>query len=476
MIAWLQNYFLRLSRFALFVVVLLVLVNPVVAAPLLPSFAPLVAELTPAVVNVNTEKRVAPRGGRGFDMPRHGSRDSFEDFFGRFFGQFDQGRRFQPRALKSLGSGFIISKDGYILTNNHVVEDADEIKVTLSDKKAYEARLVGRDEKTDLAVLKIDVDHDLPAVKLGDSSELEVGDWLIAIGNPFGLARTVTAGIVSARGRVIGSGPYDDFIQTDASINPGNSGGPLFNAEGEVVGINTAIVASGQGIGFAIPINMAKDLLPQLKTGKISRGRLGVHIQEVTSELAASFGLEEKHGAVISEVIEDSPASRADLQVGDIILAVDGLKVEEMRRLPRMVAAKKPGTKVKLKILRMGKVLEVDVVLDNLEGESSEDYSHSSGDRLDDLGLTVRQLTPELAARQRLPFDQGIIISRLDPDGRAADAGLQVGDIVLMVNNATLTTVRDFKTALQQGKTQPYIRFLVQRQQSRLFIVVKLGD
>jgi serine protease Do len=378
--------------------------------------------------------------------------------------------------LKSLGSGFIISEDGYILTNNHVVADADEIKVTLSDKKAYAARLVGRDEKTDLAVLKIDADHDLPTVKLGDSDKLEVGDWLIAIGNPFGLARTVTAGIVSARGRVIGSGPYDDFIQTDASINPGNSGGPLFNAEGKVVGINTAIVASGQGIGFAIPINMAKDLLPQLKTGKVSRGRLGVHIQEVTAELAASFGLEEKHGAVVSEVIDESPAARAGLQVGDIILAVDGEKVEEMRRLPRMVAAKKPGTKVSLKVLRMGKVLKIGVVLDDLEGENGEDYVLSSDDRLEDLGLTVRQLTPEIAARYRLSLDQGVVISRLDSDGRTADAGLQVGDVVLMINNASVATVKDFKSALQQGKAQPYIRFLVQRQQSRLFVVVKLGD
>ncbi|MBN2807878.1 MAG: DegQ family serine endoprotease [Deltaproteobacteria bacterium] len=452
-------------------------VNSVTAAPLLPSLAPLVTKLTPAVVNVNTEKRVALRGGRGFDFPGHGSRDTFEDFFGRFFGQFDRNSPgFSQQPVKSLGSGFIISDDGYILTNNHVVEDADAIKVTLSDKKAYDARVIGRDEKTDLAVLKIDADHDLPTVKLGDSSELEVGDWLIAIGNPFGLARTVTAGIVSARGRVIGSGPYDDFIQTDASINPGNSGGPLFNIKGEVVGINTAIVASGQGIGFAIPINMAKELLPQLKTGKVSRGRLGVHIQEVTSELAASFGLKEKQGAVVSEVIEDSPAARSGLQVGDIIMAVDGDKVEEMRRLPGMVAAKKPGTKVTLDVLRMGKMLQVEVVLDDLESDNGEEIAQSGDDRLDNLGLAVRQLTPELAARQRLSLEQGVIISRLDPEGRAADAGLKVGDVVLMVNNVAVETVKDFKTALKDGEKQPYMRFLVQRQQVRLFIVVKLGD
>lgn len=253
----------------------LLTVVPVVAMP--PSFAPLVTELTPAVVNINTEKKVTSRSGRGFDFPGHGSRDSFEDFFGRFFDQFDgRHRRSKPRAVKSLGSGFIISADGYILTNNHVVEDADAIKVTLSDKKVYDARLIGRDEKTDLAVLKIDVDHDLPAVKLGDSSRLEVGDWVIAIGNPFGLARTVTAGIVSARGRVIGSGPYDDFIQTDASINPGNSGGPLLNLDGEVIGINTAIIRSGQGIGFAIPSDLATGIIDQLTEQKtVSRGWMG---------------------------------------------------------------------------------------------------------------------------------------------------------------------------------------------------------
>ncbi len=449
--------------------------NLVSAAPMPPTFAPLVSKLTPAVVNINTEKHVKYRGRRGLDAPgRPGGRDPFEEFFGHFFDQYDRYSRSQ-RPVKSLGSGFIISADGYILTNNHVVQDADEIKITLSDKKVYNARLIGRDEKTDLAVLKIDADHDLPFVELGDSSKLKVGDWLIAIGNPFGLARTVTAGIVSARGRVIGSGPYDDFIQTDASINPGNSGGPLFNVNGEVVGINTAIVASGQGIGFAIPVNMAKDLLPQLKTGKVSRGRLGVHIQDVTPELAASFGLDEKQGAVISEVIAESPAARAGLKVGDIILAVDGKPVAEMHILPRMIAAKKPGTKVTLKVLRLGKILQVNVVLDDLEGGSGTEFSQSADDRLEGLGLTVRQLTPELAARQRLALEHGVIISRLDPDGRAADAGLQVGDIVLMVNNLKISTVKNFKQALQEGRKLPYLRFLVQRQQNRLFVVVNLG-
>ena len=301
------------------------------AVPAPSSFAPLVKTLTPAVVNINTTK-VVKSAGRSFNF--HGSpfpSDQFDEFFNRFFGQHPQ-RKFRQR---SLGSGFIISKDGYILTNNHVVEDADEVKVTLSDEKSYDAKIIGMDKRTDLAVLKINVDHDLPIVALGDSSKLEVGDWVIAIGNPFGLERTVTAGIVSARGRVIGSGPYDDFIQTDASINPGNSGGPLFNLRGEVVGINAAIVAGGQGIGFAIPVNMAKDLLPQLKSGKVSRGWLGVQIQKVTPELAESFHLDSEKGALVADVVEDSPADRAGIKTGDIILSFNGREVDSMRKLPR---------------------------------------------------------------------------------------------------------------------------------------------
>jgi len=468
----------RIPGIVLFFCLLFIIASPAAgrASSVPSSFAPLVKKLAPAVVNINTEKHVS---SRGFDIPGYGGRDPFDQFFERFFGgrQFDRYHRRHPRTsrpIKSLGSGFIISNDGYILTNNHVVEDADDIKVTLSDKKTYEARLVGRDEKTDLAVLKIDVDHDLPSVKLGDSGKLEVGDWVIAIGNPFGLARTVTAGIVSAKGRVIGSGPYDDFIQTDASINPGNSGGPLFNLAGEVIGINTAIVASGQGIGFAIPINMAKDLLPQLKKGKVSRGRLGIHIQEVTDELAASFGLKEKRGALVSDVIDDSPAARAGLKAGDIILAVDGRKIKEMRSLPRIIAAKKPGTRVRLEILRDGKTIDLDVVLDDLEADSGKlEYGPGGSGKLENLGFTVRQLTPELAQRLRLDIDQGVVISRVDPDGLAALAGLQSGDIILMVNNSEIKTIKDLQKVLRDSRKQPYLRFLVQRGQVRIFIGIK---
>ena len=442
------------------------------AVPAPSSFAPLVKNLTPAVVNINTTK-VVERRGRNFNF--HGSpfsnNDPFDEFFNRFFGQQPQ-RKFKQR---SLGSGFIISKDGYILTNNHVVEDADEVKVTLSDEKTYDAKIIGTDAKTDLAVLKIKVDHDLPIVPLGDSSKLRVGDWVIAIGNPFGLERTVTAGIVSARGRVIGSGPYDDFIQTDASINPGNSGGPLFNLQGEVVGINTAIVASGQGIGFAIPVNMAKDLLPQLKTGKVSRGWLGVQIQQVTPELAESFDLESEKGALVADVVEDSPADRAGLKTGDIILSFNGQEVDGMRKLPRLVAAVPPGTKVRMKVLRRGKVKKLKVVIAELKDEEMANGSPAEKGELDSLGMAVRQITPEFAGQHRLSRDSGVVISRIDPDGLAAEGGLHAGDIILQVNNSDIETVKDFRRAIKKAKKNKLVRFLVQRRNSRIFVVMRMN-
>jgi serine protease Do len=434
------------------------------------SFAPLVKTLTPAVVNINTTK-VVEHSGHPFGF--YGSpfqHDPFDEFFNRFFGQMPH-RKFKQR---SLGSGFIISADGFIITNNHVIEDADEIKVTLSDEKDYPARIIGTDVKTDLALLKIEVDHDLPVAELGDSDDLEVGDWVIAIGNPFGLERTVTAGIVSARGRVIGSGPYDDFIQTDASINPGNSGGPLFNLDGEVVGINTAIVASGQGIGFAIPVNMAKDLLPQLKTGKVSRGWLGVQIQKVTPELAESFGLKEETGALVADVVADSPAAKAGLKTGDIIIAFNGRPVDEMNDLPRMVAAVPPGEKVTVTFLRDGREKRVTVTLGELEkGEMAAAGGDDTG-VAEVLGLSVRQVTSEIAAYYHLSVEQGVVITDVDPDGLGAEGGLRPGDLLLQVNDEKIETVKDFQRAVEKAKQNKLIRFLVQRQHGRLFVVLRL--
>ncbi len=316
------------------------------------TLAPVVADVKPAVVNISTVQAVRQtrRGFRG--------QDPYEEFFGRFFGgPMPQ----ESRPQQSLGSGFIIDKDGYILTNLHVIGNADKIMVKLANEKEYEARLVGRDPRTDLALIKISARGDLPVVRLGDSDALQVGDWVLAIGNPFGLEQTVTAGIVSAKGRVIGDGPYDDFIQTDAAINPGNSGGPLFNTQGEVVGINTAIFSQSGGnigIGFAVPVNMAKSLLPQLKAkGRVSRGWLGVSIGPVTDEALKELKLQDTKGALVMEVVEQSPADRAGLQSGDVIIGFNGKEITRAQDLPRLVGATPLGKEVTLQVIREGRPL-----------------------------------------------------------------------------------------------------------------------
>lgn len=302
------------------------------------SFSQLAELAGPAVVNIRTEK-IIKDGGRVFrDYPGKpfGKNDPFHDFFDRFFGNSPQ----QEHKQRSLGSGFIIDKDGFIVTNNHVVENADKIKVKLKNGKEFDAEIVGKDPKTDLALIKIESTEDLPSLKAGDSDKLKVGEWVVAIGSPFGLEQTVTAGIVSAKGRVIGSGPYDDFIQTDASINPGNSGGPLLNMDGEVIGINTAIVASGQGIGFAIPINLAKRIVDQLKErGQVTRGWLGVSIQNISEGLAEYYGIEDSKGVLVAEVLPGSPAEEAGMKAKDIIFEVDDQKVETSRALSSLIAS-----------------------------------------------------------------------------------------------------------------------------------------
>ncbi len=326
------------------------------------SLAPLVAEVKPAVVNISTTQAVRqPR--RGFRGPFRGQ-EPYEDFFERFFGGPAPQ---EQRPQQSLGSGFIIDKDGYILTNNHVIENAGMVMVKLASEKEYEAKVVGRDPRTDLALIKVSARGDLPVVRLGDSDALQVGDYVLAIGNPFGLGQTVTAGIVSAKGRVIGQGPYDDFIQTDAAINPGNSGGPLFNTKGEVVGINAAIFSQSGGnigIGFAVPVNMAKGLLPQLKAkGRVSRGWLGVSIGPVTDEAAKELKLTDKKGALVMEVVEKSPADRAGLQQGDVVVGFDGKDVVGAQDLPRLVGNTPIGKEVSLRVIREGRPMDIKVTI-----------------------------------------------------------------------------------------------------------------
>ncbi len=424
----------------------------------------LVKAVTPAVVNISTTQVVK------FDHPQFrspmGPQDPFEQFFHNFFGRMPKEQK-----RRSLGSGFIISPDGYILTNNHVVEKADAITVTLLDKEDYKAKVIGTDPKTDIALIKIDAHRQLPFVKLGDSDKLEVGEWVIAIGNPFGLGHTVTAGIVSAKGRIIGSGPYDDFIQTDASINPGNSGGPLFNLQGEVEGINTAIIQGGQGIGFATPINLAKSILGQLKKGKVVRGWLGVYIQPLSPEVAQGLGIPGKQGALVSDVTKDGPAAKAGIRSGDVIVSYDGKDVKDQHDLPSMVAATSPGKKVDIKVYRDGKELTIPVTIAEMEGTKSERASAS--DLSKGLGLTVQDLTPAMAQRLGIKDVKGVIVTSVDGGSPADEAGFQEGDVVLRINQQPVPNTVEFSRLMKKFKSDKVVLFLVQRSEGRLFLAVK---
>ncbi|MBT0651859.1 DegQ family serine endoprotease [Geobacter luticola] len=434
-----------------------------------PDFIVLARELKPTVVNISTAKVITPQKRLKRPSPSPFGTDPFEDFFERFFEEMPQ----RPRKERSLGSGFIISKEGYILTNNHVVAGANEIKVKLADGRVFTGEIKGLDDKLDLALIKIDAKEQLPAAVLGDSDGIQVGEWVMAIGNPFGLAETVTAGIVSAKGRVIGSGPYDDFIQTDASINPGNSGGPLFNAQGEVIGINTAIVAGGQGIGFAIPVNMAKNIIPQLQEkGRVTRGWLGVSVQAITPDLAKSFGLSEaKIGALVTDVVKDSPADKGGLKPGDIILAFDGRQVHEMNELPRLVAGTTVGKKVSLKVLRNGKEENLTVVVERL-GDGEDGGVAATG--TDRLGMTVRELTRELAAQLGAKDMQGVVVAEVKPGSAAEDAGIAKGDIVREIDGTRIASVADYEKALTAHKKGTVMRLFLRRGDSSLFVALNV--
>lgn len=385
------------------------------------SFSKLVKKVEPTVVNISTTQIIKAQRPLPFDF--------FREFFGEdpFF--FDN----RPRSFQrqSLGSGVIISDDGYILTNNHVIKDANIIKVKLyGSKEEYDAKVVGKDSKIDIALLKIDTKKSLPYAPLGDSDALEVGDWVIAIGNPFGLSHTVTKGIVSAKGRVIGSGPYDDFIQTDAPINFGNSGGPLFNLNGEIVGINTAIISGGQGIGFAVPINMVKAILPQLKEGRIVRAWLGVRFQPVTKEIMESFGLESTDGALIAEVLKNSPAEKAGLKEGDIIIEVNGKRIEDSNNLPKIIALYQPDQKLDIVYIRDRKKHKVTVTL----GKTGETEEVSP--ILEKIGIKVAETK------------DGVIVEEVLPFSLAQSAGFSQGDYIIKVNNQKIESLESLTKIL----------------------------
>ncbi|GFO70389.1 peptidase [Geomonas limicola] len=433
-----------------------------------PNFAKLAEDLTPAVVNISSRKSAKAHLPQFPHQPNRQGRDPFEDFFDRFYRGIPE--HSQPQ--ESLGSGVIISAGGEILTNYHVIADADEITVRLSDHHHYKAKVLGTDDKLDVAVLKIEAKGPLHAAPLGDSDQTRVGEWVMAIGNPFGLERTVTAGIISAKGRVIGSGPYDDFLQTDASINPGNSGGPLIDGRGEVIGINTAIIASGQGIGFAIPIDLVKSILPQLQQGKkVTRGYLGVNVQTVTDDLANSFGLDEARGALVAEVVPGSPAEKAGLRAGDIILEFDGKAVRDMTELPRLVAGTAVGKTVQLKLLRDGKKTAKSVTLARLPAEGgtpSTEAGTSSG------GLAVQDLTPEYAESAGIPYQAGVVVTSVAPESTAQAAGIRVNDLIRQVNEKKVTTVQEYDAAMAHLKKGSTVRLLLKRKEASLFVAFTL--
>jgi serine protease Do len=378
-----------------------------------------------------------------------------------------------PQRQRSLGSGFIIDADGFILTNNHVVENAQKIVVKLADDQEYEAKVVGRDAKTDIAIIKINAKAALTAASLGDSDNLDVGEWVVAIGNPFGLDSTVTSGIVSAKGRHIGQGPYDNFIQTDASINPGNSGGPLINLRGEVIGINTAIFSrtgGNMGIGFAIPINLAKEVLPQLRgKGKVTRGYLGVLIQKVTPEIAESLGMDRGYGALVANVSKDGPADKAGVKVGDVIVEFDGKEVKDSGDLPIIVARTAVDKKIRMKVLRD----KTEVTLNVAVGELKDEEVVASAPEKGELGMTVQKLTPQLAENLGLDKTDGVVVTAVEPGSAADEAGIRRGDVIVEVDRKPVRGVEEYRKFIAGSRKGRGILFLVRRGESTLFLALK---
>lgn len=435
------------------------------------SFADIVKKAKPAVVNIKATKVVKRR----FSPFRWWFGDPFEEFWRRFFEGVPR-----ERVERSLGTGFIITEDGEVLTNYHVVANAEKIKVSLENGEEFQAKIIGTDKKTDIALLKIKNKKGFPHLPLGDSDKLRIGDWVIAIGNPFGLGHTVTAGIVSAKERVLGVGPYDSYIQTDAAINPGNSGGPLLNLKGEVVGINAMIyspsgIPQNIGIGFAIPINLARSLLPQLeKKGKVTRGWLGVYIQEITPEIAESMGLKEKKGALVSEVIKDSPAEKAGIKRGDVIIEFDGKNVKSSHDLPMIVASTPVGKKVKVKVIRDKKFKELTVKVGEMPEEGGEVVAKAESEIEEKIGIRVQNITKDIAESLGLKRSEGVIVTEVVPGSPAEDAGIVRGDVILEIDRKPVRNVNDFRLRMSDALKKKLVLFLIKRENATIYIAIRL--
>ncbi|MGC2855734.1 DegQ family serine endoprotease [Novispirillum sp. DQ9] len=457
------------------------------------GFADLAERLQPAVVNVSTTQTISAE--RGPEMPQFPPGSPFEEFFKDFFdrhgnGGAPNGAPLPPRRATSLGSGFIVDPSGLVVTNNHVIQDADEISIILQDDTVLQAELVGRDSKTDLALLRVKTDRKLPYVQFGDSDAARVGDWVMAIGNPFGLGGSVTAGIISAKTRDIQAGPYDSFIQTDASINRGNSGGPLFNMRGEVIGINTAIFSptgGSVGIGFAVPANLAKQVLADLKEyGRTRRGWLGVRIQSVTDEIAESLGMKSSQGALVASVQPDSPAQAAGIRPGDVITAFNNSPVTEMRRLPAIVAETEIGKTVPVSVWRDGRAQTLEVTVAEMEEEEEQAAAEAPPPRsgteqtaIAPLGLSVTPLTPEL--RERFGLEEGargVVVTTVATNGPAAEKGISAGDVVVEVNQTPVSSAQEIRQQLDKAKEagRRSVLLLVQSSAGMRFVAINVTE
>ncbi|MCP4766003.1 MAG: DegQ family serine endoprotease [Gammaproteobacteria bacterium] len=471
-----MSYLSRRINRLVFVVLLSL---PLMVQAALPDFVTIVDSAKDSVVNISTRMKAKTSSSKEYDLPELPEGSPFGELFEKFFEHDEQERR--GREAQSLGSGFIISEDGYILTNHHVIAGADEVIVRMSNRKEYLAKIIGSDEASDIAVIKVEADDDLPVLTFGDSDELKVGEWVLAIGSPFGFDHSVTAGIVSAKGRSLPSDNYVPFIQTDVAINPGNSGGPLFNLDGEVIGINSQIYSRTggfMGLSFAIPIEMAVDVASQIKeTGSVSRGWLGVLIQEVTRELAESFGMENPHGALVAKVLADSPADAAGLQVGDVIVEFNGKQVMRSSGLPPLVGRAKVGAEAQVTVIRDKKERKIGVTIAELPTTITQAAYTPEGDEIMEdtaLGMKVEELSSD--ARKRLKIKGGVQVVDVDQSGPASEAGIQKGDVIVMIDNKAIESIDEFEAVtdgLQSGKS---VALLVQRRAGPVFLAIRPED
>ena len=460
------------------IVFVVVLSLPLAAQAALPDFTRIVDEAKDSVVNISTKTRAKSSSAREYNIPELPEGSPFGELFEKFFDrdEIERGRR----DAQSLGSGFIISADGYILTNHHVIAGADEVIVRMANRKEFIAKIIGSDEASDVAVLKVEAEK-LPVLEFGDSDELKVGEWVLAIGSPFGFDHSVTAGIVSAKGRSLPSDNYVPFIQTDVAINPGNSGGPLFNLDGEVVGINSQIYSRTggfMGLSFAIPIEMAVDVANQIKeTGTVSRGWLGVLIQEVTRELAESFGMNDPHGALVAKVLDDSPAAAAGLEVGDVIVEFNGKKVIRSSSLPPLVGRAKVGQQAQVTVIRNKQRRDIGVQIAELPGAITQAAYTPEDDKVIEesaLGMKVEALGSE--ARKRLKIENGVQVVEVDEAGPANDAGIMKGDVITMIDNRAIDSVGDFEVVTDELKSGKSVALLVQRRAGPVFLAIRPDD